>query len=127
MVDLELEPDQLELRQVAAGTLDRYAPISLARRYLDSQGDPGELWEQIAELGWLGVGLEDDDPFGVPGLCLLAQQVGRRAAPTTLVDTALIARVATACNRDWTERIVAGDPPLALAMLASQLRRGHSQ
>jgi alkylation response protein AidB-like acyl-CoA dehydrogenase len=117
VVDLELEPDQLELRQVAAGTLDRYAPISLARRYLDSQGDPGELWEQIAELGWLGVGLEDDDPFGVPGLCLLAQQVGRRAAPTTLVDTALIARVATACNRDWTERIVAGDPPLALAML----------
>jgi alkylation response protein AidB-like acyl-CoA dehydrogenase len=117
MMDLELGEDQLELRQAAVGTLDRYAPLSLARSYLEGAGEAGELWKQIAELGWLGVGLDADDPFGVPGLCLLAEQVGRRAAPTMLVDTALVARVAVASNPEWAARIISGEPPLALAML----------
>jgi len=116
-MDLELEDDQLELREAAAGMLDRFAPLSLARRYLEGDGGATELWEQIAALGWLGVGLEEDDPFGVPGLCLLAEQVGRRAAPTTLVDTAFVARVAQAAGGDWADRVAAGEPPLALAML----------
>jgi alkylation response protein AidB-like acyl-CoA dehydrogenase len=116
-MDLDLDDDQLELREAAVGMLDRYAPLSLARSYLDGAGDGSELWRQIAALGWLGVGLDEDDPFGVPGLCLLAEQVGRRAAPTTLVDTATIARVATVASSDWTDRIIAGDPPVALAKL----------
>ena len=116
-MDLELNDEHVELREAAIGTLDRYAPLSLARRYFDGDADPGGLWTQIAELGWLGVGLDRDDPFGVPGLCLLAEQVGRRAAPTTLVDTALVARLATASGGDWAARIVAGEPSVALAML----------
>ncbi len=116
-MDLELSDEHVELREAALGTLDRHAPLSLARRYLEGQGDAGELWAQIAELGWLGVGLDEDDPFGVPGLCLLAEQTGRRAAPTTLVDTALVARVASACGSEWAQRAASGDPPLALALL----------
>jgi alkylation response protein AidB-like acyl-CoA dehydrogenase len=116
-MDLELGDEHLQLREAAVGMLDRHAPLSLARSYLDGDGDAGELWTQLAELGWLGVGLDSDDPFGVPGLCLLAAQIGRHAAPTTLVDTALVARVASACGSDWTDRLVAGAPPVALAML----------
>jgi alkylation response protein AidB-like acyl-CoA dehydrogenase len=116
-MDLELHDEHLELREAAVGALDRYAPLSLARRYLDGVGDATELWAQIRDLGWLGVGLDEDDPFGVPGLCLLAEQVGRRAAPTTLVDTALAVRIAMAGGSAWAERIVAGDPPLAAAIL----------
>jgi alkylation response protein AidB-like acyl-CoA dehydrogenase len=116
-VDLELGEDLLELQQAAVGTLNRYAPLSLARAYLEGGGDPAELWHQIADLGWFGVGLDDDDPFGVPGLCLLAEQIGRRAAPTTLIDTATVARVAAACSSDWATRIIGGQPPLTLAML----------
>src|SRR5271166_5941386 len=111
-MDLELEDDQLELREAAAGMLDRFAPLSLARRYLEGDGGATELWEQIAALGWLGVGLEEDDPFGVPGLCLLAEQVGRHAAPTTLVDTTLVARVAMAAGGEWGERLAGGEPSL---------------
>jgi alkylation response protein AidB-like acyl-CoA dehydrogenase len=116
-LDLELEDDQLELREAAIGVLDRHAPLTLARSYLNGDGDASELWEQIAALGWFGVGLDEDDPFGVPGLCLLAEQVGRRAAPTTLVDTAAVVRVATVASGAWADRIVAGDPPVALATL----------
>jgi alkylation response protein AidB-like acyl-CoA dehydrogenase len=116
-MDLELSDEHLELREAAIGTLDRRAPLSLARSYLDGHGDASELWTELAELGWLGVGLDPDDPFGVPGLCLLAEQIGRHAAPTTLVDTALVARVASACGSDWADRLVAGAPSVALAML----------
>lgn len=116
-MDLELSDEHLELLEAAAGTMERHAPLSLARSYLDGAGDAGELWGQLAELGWLGVGVEDDDPFGVPGLCLLAEQVGRHAAPTTLVDASLVARVTTASGSEWAARIVAGEPSVALAML----------
>ncbi len=116
-MDLECSDEQAELRQSAIGALDRLAPLSLARSFHAGDGEATALWRRLAELGWLGVGLDSDDPFGVPGLCLLAEQVGRRAAPTTLVDTALVARVAAACDSAQLERIVAGQPPLALAML----------
>jgi alkylation response protein AidB-like acyl-CoA dehydrogenase len=116
-VDLELNDEHLELREAAVGILDRHAPLSLARSFLDGSGDAAQLWREIAELGWLGVGLEDDDPFGVPGLCLLAEQVGRRAAPTTLVDTTFAARVARAAGSEWGERLAGGDPSMSLAML----------
>ena len=116
-MDLELNDEQVDLREMAIGTLDRHAPLSLAREYLEGGGDARELWAQIAELGWLGVGLDPDDPFGVPGLCLLAEQVGRHAAPTTLVDAALVARVAAAAESDWAERIVAGQVSVALALM----------
>lgn len=116
-MDLELSEEHLELREAAVGTLDRHAPLSLARRYLEGTGDASELWAQIAELGWLGVGLDPDDSFGIPGLCLLAEQVGRHAAPSTLVDAALVARVATAAGSPWAGRIVAGAPTVSLALL----------
>jgi alkylation response protein AidB-like acyl-CoA dehydrogenase len=116
-MDLELSDEHLQLREAAVGTLDRHAPLSLARSYLNGHGDASELWAQLAELGWFGVGLDADDPFGVPGLCLLAEQIGRHAAPTTLVDTALVARVAASNGSEWAGRIVAGERSVALAML----------
>jgi alkylation response protein AidB-like acyl-CoA dehydrogenase len=116
-MDLELEDEHLELLEAASGTLDRHAPLSLARAYLDGHGDARELWQQIAELGWLGVGLDEDDPFGVPGLCLLANQVGRHVAPTVLVDTACVARIAQAAESRWLEQLVSGETGVALAML----------
>ncbi|HEX6389940.1 MAG TPA: acyl-CoA dehydrogenase family protein [Solirubrobacteraceae bacterium] len=91
-MDLELTPEQRELRTVAADFL--------ARRV-----EPDVLWQELRELGWYEVGLEEDDPFGIPGLCLIAEQQGRNLAFTLLVDVAVIARV-TPC-----------DAPYALAVL----------
>jgi alkylation response protein AidB-like acyl-CoA dehydrogenase len=122
-MDLELSDEQVELREAAIGTLDRHAPLSLARAYLDGHGDATALRAEIAQLGWLGVGLDADDPFGIPGLCLLAEQLGRRAAPHLLIDTAVVTRVAAAARSDWADRLVAGDPPVALALLDAAAQR----
>jgi alkylation response protein AidB-like acyl-CoA dehydrogenase len=124
-MDLELSPDQRELRDVARAFVDEHAPLSLARAFLEGDGDASALRSAVAEMGWYGVGL-DDDPFGVPGLCLLAQQVGRRAAPLALVDTAIAVRLLTATPDSgadrWIESIVTGAVSAGLALRAD----GHS-
>jgi alkylation response protein AidB-like acyl-CoA dehydrogenase len=117
-MDLELSPDQRELRDVARAYVDEHVPLSLARGFLEGDGDAGALRGAVAQMGWYGVGL-DDDPFGVPGLCLLAQQAGRRAAPVALVDTAVAARLLAAAGSDaerWTTAIVDGTLAAGLAV-----------
>ena len=91
-MDLELTPEQLELRSLAADLLADRVPTDVPRAYLDGHGDATALWNELRDLGWYDVGLERDDGFGVPGLCLLAAQAGRRLAPVLLVDAAVTAR-----------------------------------
>jgi alkylation response protein AidB-like acyl-CoA dehydrogenase len=118
-MNLELSDDQHELAQVARGVLDRHAPLSLARAELDGGGDPAALWSAIAEGGWYAIGLDEDDPFGLPGLCLLARECGAHVAPTLLIDTAVAARLAADApdGGDLFSRLQAGEAPVALAVL----------
>jgi alkylation response protein AidB-like acyl-CoA dehydrogenase len=94
-MDLELNDDQKELRAIAQQFLAERVPFSVARTFLEGGGSSQELWQEIRSLGWLGVALDADDPFGLPGLCIIAEQCGRHAAPTLLVDTVVAARIAS--------------------------------
>lgn len=117
-MDLELSDDQRELAQVARGLLDRHAPIALARAELDGGGDHRALWAAIAEGGWYRIGLEEDDPFGVPGLCLLARECGAHVAPNLLADTAVALRLtADAEAGDTIQRLRSGEAAVTLAAL----------
>ena len=110
-MDLELTVDQRELRDVARQALDDRAPLSLARAFLE--GRPAEpLHPLLTELGWYAVGVQPDDGFGIPGLALLAQQVGAHVAPTALVDTAVAARLFPA--------VAEGERTVALAVLEAE-------
>jgi alkylation response protein AidB-like acyl-CoA dehydrogenase len=119
-MDLELTEDQRELRTVARQLLDDVAPLRVARAFLDGVGDIAPVSKALAELGWYSVGT-DGDPFGVPGLCLLAEQCGAHAAPTLLVDTAVAVRLARAVDdpAPLATRIAAGEVATALAVLES--------
>ena len=92
-MDLELTDEQAHLRSVAGEVLDGIAPLSLARKFLDASGDASALWSGLAELGWYEVGVEDGDGLGVPGLSVLAFELGRHAAPTLLVDSIVTCRI----------------------------------
>jgi alkylation response protein AidB-like acyl-CoA dehydrogenase len=118
-MDLELNEDQIELRAVAKRLLDAEAPLTVARGFLDGHGDARALWETVAELGWYAVGATDDDPFGVPGLCILAEQVGAYAAPLPLVDTAVVvgAFAGADAHDEHGERLLAGEATIALAIV----------
>jgi acyl-CoA dehydrogenase len=116
-MDLEITPDQRDLRAVARQFLDDRAPLTLARAYLDGEPAAAPLHEQLGELGWYAVGLDPTDGFGTPGLALLAEQAGAHTAPTALVDTAVAARVAALMDGDLAREIAAGDAPASLAVV----------
>ena len=99
--------EQLGLRSLAAELLAERVPADMPRAYLEGHGEATALWDELAELGWYGVGLEPDDGFGVPGLCLLSEQVGRRLAPTLLVDAAVTGRITgAACEEHLALAII---------------------
>jgi alkylation response protein AidB-like acyl-CoA dehydrogenase len=121
-MDLELTDEQAQLRSVARDVLDARAPLSLARSFLDGAGDPTALWGELRDLGWYGVGVEDGDGIGVPGLCVLAFELGRHAAPSLILDTVVTARILLDAGGDgirprWLDRLLAGTSPAALAIL----------
>jgi alkylation response protein AidB-like acyl-CoA dehydrogenase len=122
-MNLELSDDQRELAEMARGLLDRHAPLSLARAELEGGCDPWTLWGAIAGGGWYAVGLDADDPFGVPGLCLLAREVGAHVAPSLLVDTAVAVRLTadvTGEDSDLLPRLRSGESTAALALLDAE-------
>jgi alkylation response protein AidB-like acyl-CoA dehydrogenase len=118
-MSLELSPERRQLQSVAAEMLDAQAPPALARAFLEDRGDARVLWGTIAEMGWYGAGLDPDDPFGITGLCLLAEQCGAHAAPTALCDTAVAARLAVPLDgADLAVGLLAGgDATAALGLL----------
>src|SRR5271155_476112 len=121
-MDLELTPEQMELESIARQVLDDHSPPSLARDYLEGHGDASRLWREMAKGGWYLVGADPDDPFGVPGLCLLANECGAHVAPTLLVDTALavrLARPALARGRrsEQLDKLAAGELTVSLAAI----------
>jgi len=124
-MDLELTDEQAYLRSVADDLLDVRAPLSLARTFLDGDGDPSALWKALAEVGWYAVGIddEDDESIGLPGLCVLAASIGGHAAPSLVVDTVITSRIAAAAGgaarARWADSFADGSVTVALAHLES--------
>lgn len=91
-MDLTLNDTQ-ELIQDGARRLltDAYDSDVIRAAEQSDVGFAAELWTQIAELGWTALALPEDVGGGGCGLldlCILAEQLGRAAASTPLVDTA---------------------------------------
>jgi acyl-CoA dehydrogenase len=114
-MDLELNDDQLELREIADAFLKGRGDLAPARAMLDGAGEPRGLCAEVAELGWFAVGIDPDDPFGIPGLCLLAERVGAHATPLPLVDSAVAARLVGGGGE--LADVAAGEAPAALAVV----------
>ena len=59
----------------------------------DPDGFSRELWRQMAELGWTGFLIAEDDggsEFGMTGLAQVMEAAGRTLAASPLVSTALL-------------------------------------
>jgi alkylation response protein AidB-like acyl-CoA dehydrogenase len=82
-----------ELESVARAALDKFRARSEARRLLDgSEETMPPFWDDIAELGWLGVHLPVElggGGYGFPELVLIVQELGRSLAPGPYVPTVI--------------------------------------
>jgi alkylation response protein AidB-like acyl-CoA dehydrogenase len=80
-----LEPEQHMLVEALSGWLDRAAGPATVRSILAS-GDPSSFDDQLAGEGWLAVGIPEEaggQGGGLLELALIAEQLARRAAPSS--------------------------------------------
>ena len=94
-VDFELTEEQAALRAVSRGMLAANCPPQLVRSLASAGKDTDDkLWRRAAELGWTGLAVpaeHDGAGQGLVELCLVAEEIGRAAAPGPFTDSALIA------------------------------------
>lgn len=126
-MDLDLTPEQELLADSVRRTCTRHAGLDVVRKFEnDPIGYPSSLWEQLAELGVLGLLIpERHGGSGMPLLdaAVVYAELGRALAPTPhLVSCALAAgvlqRIAPdAMQEQWLPRIATGEAVVSVAWL----------
>ena len=91
-----LSEEQAQLIDIAAGFCRDKSPLDQVRALLEEEtGFNPDIWQEIAELGWLGIGIPE--AYGGIGLGLgelvpIVEQMGRHLLTTPYVSTALAAQ-----------------------------------
>ena len=91
-----LSEEQAQLIDIAAGFCRDKSPVDAVRALLEEDtGFNPDIWHEIAELGWLGIGIPDT--YGGIGLGLgeivpIVEQMGRHLLTTPYVGTVLAAQ-----------------------------------
>ncbi|BBZ45194.1 acyl-CoA dehydrogenase [Mycobacterium parmense] len=100
---IALTDDHRELAEVARAFLTSQKARWAARSLLDApeEGRPG-FWQNLAELGWLGLHLDEEhggSGYGLPELVVVIEELGRAVAPgpfvPTVIASAVIAKAGT--------------------------------
>jgi len=94
-MNFDFSDDQKLLRRTAREFLTAQAPLSLCRAVLESDASYSEaLWQEVAELGWLGTAIPEaygGSGFGRVELAVIAEEIGRTLAPIPFASTAYLA------------------------------------
>src|SRR5258706_12836467 len=92
-MDFDLSDDQLALRDGARELLDGLASPERVRVVVDAGGGyDTALWTAMSEQGWPGIALAEEHGglgLGPVEVAVLAEEVGRHAAPAPFVPTVL--------------------------------------
>ena len=103
-MDFELTEEQAALREVSRSMLAVSCPPRLVRSLANAGQDVDDkLWQRGAELGWIGLAVPEEHDGagqGLVELCLVAEELGRAAAPGAFLDSALIALVLARRGQD---------------------------
>lgn len=89
-MDLELSEEQQALRDNFRSVLESICPPSLVRRVYEMGDDGSDLWKQMVELSWPALGVPEAAGglgYGFVEVGLLAEELGRAAAPATMLAT----------------------------------------
>lgn len=126
-MDVGLTEEQEHFKKTFSDFLQQECPSTLVREVEKSEeGYSKELWNKMAELGWMGLGLPEEyggvvEDFTV--LMLLYEQIGRSLTPSPhLTTVALCGRTIARCGsekqkKDLIEKIAGGQLLLSLALV----------
>jgi alkylation response protein AidB-like acyl-CoA dehydrogenase len=126
-LDAQFSEQQEQLRASVREFLGSECPMDLVRAQMDDPvGHPEALWKQMAELGWIG--LIVDERYGGSGLdeidlALVLEETGRVLLPGPYVSTAVVgARLLELAGSDDQKarllpKLAAGELRIALAQI----------
>jgi alkylation response protein AidB-like acyl-CoA dehydrogenase len=100
--DYSLTVEQTELRDVVRAFLLKQCPPELVRAAEPLGWDSG-LWDALVDLGLIPIAVPETrggDGGGLVELVLLAEEMGRAAAPVPLVDVVVVARLLARLDGD---------------------------
>ena len=126
-MDFQLSEEQVLLRDTTRDVLSRTYDTETRLEVIDTDlGWSRDVWRQLAEIGILGLGL-DEDSGGQIELQVVATEIGRRLAPEPVVHAALgpgalIAEAGTVEQRALLDEVAAGERLLAFAHLEPGMR-----
>jgi len=127
MLNLDFTDEQDMLREMVRGLCAQYASLEVVRQYEDDpMGYPPELWQQLGELGLLGLLLPEE--FGGAGSTMLEgvilhEELGRSLAPIPHMESCVLSAgvLLVAGSEDqkqqWLPRIASGEAIVVPAWL----------
>ncbi|UXA08518.1 acyl-CoA dehydrogenase [Mycobacterium sp. SMC-2] len=94
---IALTDDHRELTEVARGFLKSQKARWAARSLLDAAEESRPpFWQNLVELGWLGLHIDEEhggSGFGLPELVVVVEELGRAVAPGPFVPTVIASAV----------------------------------
>jgi alkylation response protein AidB-like acyl-CoA dehydrogenase len=110
---IALTDDHRELGDVARSFLTAQKARWAARELLDADEETRPpFWRELAELGWLGLHVDEHhggSGFGLPELVVVIDELGRAVAPGPFVPTVVVSAVlAAAGTEDQKARLLPG-------------------
>jgi alkylation response protein AidB-like acyl-CoA dehydrogenase len=94
---LVLNEEQSMLKESAKGFLQEHAPVEALRTLRDERDEVGyskDLWQQMAEMGWAGILIDEAHgglDFGHVGMGQVMEENGRTLTASPLLSTAILA------------------------------------
>jgi alkylation response protein AidB-like acyl-CoA dehydrogenase len=119
-MDFQFSEEQVLLRDTTRDVLARTYDPESRLKIIDSElGWSRDVWQQLAEIGILGLGF-DEDAGGALEIMTVMTEFGRRLAPepvlhAALAPGALIAETGTDAQRALLDEVAAGQRLLAFA------------
>lgn len=121
-MDFGFSEEQNLLREQVLRFMTDACPLSVVRA--QNGGLPGDLWRQVADLGWLaltvgeahgGVGLKWID------LAVVLEESGRGLSPLPLISQALATTAIERCadhelQKEWLPKIATGDAVFGIGL-----------
>jgi alkylation response protein AidB-like acyl-CoA dehydrogenase len=126
-MDLGLDTEQQILKDAARDFFENECPKSLVREVRESDDDyPRELWQKMAELGWMGV-VVPEEYDGIGGdfmdLAILLETMGEACLPAPFFSTVVIGGLALDLSKaeelkaELLPKIASGETIVAFAMI----------
>lgn len=110
---IALTDDHRELAEVARAFLTSQKARWAARSLLDAADESRPpFWQNLVELGWLGLHIDEEhggSGFGLPELVVVVEELGRAVAPGPFVPTVIAsAAIAKAGSAEQKSRLLPG-------------------